>query len=55
MAKMNKQYKQAIWDFTEVLQAELQMESALSTCMEIMKKTIVFLKLTLLNLIADYL
>ncbi len=40
MVKMNEKYKQAIWDFTETLQAENQMESALSACMEIMKRTI---------------
>ena len=40
MASMNQKYTQAIWDFTEALQQETQMESGLSTCLEILKGTI---------------
>ena len=40
MASMNPKYTQAIWDFTEMLQQETQMENGLHNCLEIMKDTI---------------
>ena len=40
MVKLNEKYTQAIWEFTEALQSEKQMESALSNAMEIIKKTV---------------
>lgn len=40
MIKLNAKYTQAIWEFTEALQQETQMESALTTCMELLEKTI---------------
>ncbi len=40
MVKLNEKYTQAIWEFTEALQLEKQMESALSNALEIIKKTI---------------
>lgn len=40
MIKLNSKYTQAIWEFTEALQEETQMESALTNCMELLKKTI---------------
>ena len=40
MAWLNQKYEQAIWAVTEALQQETQMESGLSTCLEIAKDTI---------------
>lgn len=39
MPKLNEKYTQAIWKFTEALQEENQMESALANCLDIMKDT----------------
>lgn len=40
MPKLNEKYTQAIWEFTEALQQENQMENALANCLDIMKDTI---------------
>ncbi len=40
MAEKSKKYIQAIWDATDALQEEQQMENGLSTCLSILGKTI---------------
>ena len=40
MANRKEQYIQAIWDFTEALQSETQVENALSTCLNLLTQTI---------------
>ena len=40
MSSLSPKYTQAIWDFAEALQKENQVESGLTTCLEIMKNTI---------------
>lgn len=40
MVRLNTKYTQAIWEFTEALQQETQLESALTGCMELMKRAI---------------
>lgn len=40
MSSLSPKYTQAIWEFAEALQKEKQIESGLTNCLEIMKKTI---------------
>lgn len=40
MAKLCEKYMEAIWEFTEALQQEKQMDNALAGCLEILKKYI---------------
>lgn len=40
MSKLSEKYIQAVWEFTEALQDEKQIESGLSKCMEILQDTI---------------
>lgn len=40
MAKLSEKYTQAVWEFTEALQHETQIESGLAKCMEILQGAI---------------
>lgn len=40
MKDINKAFTEAVWELTEALQSEKQMESALSSCLEIMRRQI---------------
>lgn len=40
MSSLSLKYTKAIWEFAETLQKEKQVESGLSSCLEIMKNTI---------------